>query len=110
MSARAEGPLPHAGCDEGALRHTGRDEGALRSIGPRPARELTNSTYQPSTRPCHREIDGSRSTVGSASRTRVQNWPSRWNVTSSRGSARSAVLTPYQRHAVSTNSATDALT
>src|SRR6266498_3552158 len=23
MSARAEGPLPHAGCDEGALRHTG---------------------------------------------------------------------------------------
>src|SRR6266496_1526636 len=43
MSARAEGPLPHAGCDEGALRHTGRDEGALRSIGRRPDRELTNS-------------------------------------------------------------------
>jgi hypothetical protein len=46
MSARAEGPLPHAGCDEGALQHTGRDEGALQGIGRRPARELTNSIVE----------------------------------------------------------------
>src|SRR6266498_1847767 len=60
MSARAEGPLPHAGCDEGALRHTGRDEGAFRSIGRHPARESTNSQWGLLRRPCRAENGGRR--------------------------------------------------